>query len=363
MVVSGINMVEGGIFTILDTCLQALESFNENNDFEITALVANKSVFNYKNIKYIEFPKSKKYWFFRFYYEYFYFRKLSKKIQPDVWLSLHDMTPNVVCKKQFVYCHNPMMFYKPSAKEWFFDYKIGLFSVFYKYLYQINIKKNVAVFVQQNWMKDAFQKVFKIDNVVVSQPKIELQTQNFTHDLKLDNNKIHFFYPSFPRSFKNFELIFEAIKILDSKIADQICFHFTLNRNAYDRYSKYLFKKYRHVGSVHFLGILSKNEVESYYKAMDCLVFPSKLETWGLPISETKFFEKPMFLANLPYAKETVGTYQNVSFFDVKNPKQLAELITNFVHKTLIYQGNIENVVANKKIVGWKDLFDFMTSK
>ena len=130
MVVSGINMVEGGIFTILDTCLQALESFNENNDFEITALVANKSVFNYKNIKYIEFPKSKKYWFFRFYYEYFYFRKLSKKIQPDVWLSLHDMMPNVVCKKQFVYCHNPMMFYKQVQKNGFLIIKLDFLAFF-----------------------------------------------------------------------------------------------------------------------------------------------------------------------------------------------------------------------------------------
>lgn len=356
-------MVEGGIFTILDTCLQALESYNKNNDFEITALVANKSAFTYKNIYYIEFPKSKKSWFFRLYYEYFYFKKLSKKMQPDIWLSLHDMTPNVFCKKQFVYCHNPIMFYKPNLKEWFFDYKIGLFSVFYKYLYEVNLKKNQAVFVQQNWMKDSFQKVFKIENVIVSQPKIDFQAENLANDLKLDNDKFHFFYPSFPRSFKNFELIFDAIKILDNEIANQICFHLTLNRNASQRYSKYLFKKFKNVSSINFIGILSKSEIENYYKAMDCLVFPSILETWGLPISEAKFFEKPMFLANLPYAKETVGTYQKVSFFDIENPEQLAELITNFVKNTIEYQGNKENTLDYKKIVGWKDLFDFMISK
>ena len=363
IVVSGINMVEGGIFTILDTCLLALESYNKNNDFEITALVSSKAAFDYKNINYVEFPKSKKYWFFRLYDEYFYFKKLSKKMQPDVWLSLHDMTPNVVCKKQFVYCHNPMMFYKPNLKEWLFDYKIGLFSVFYKFLYQVNIKKNKAVFVQQNWIKNAFQEVFKIENVIISQPKIDFQTEIFINDLKLDNNKVHFFYPSFPRSFKNFELIFDAIKTLDIKIANQICFHLTLNSNASDRYSKYLFKKFKNVSSVNFTGILSKSEIKNYYKRIDCLVFPSKLETWGLPISEAKFFEKPMFLSNLPFAKEAVGTYDKVSFFDVENSQQLADLITNFVNNTIEYQGHKDDIDKDKKIVGWKDLFDFMISK
>ena len=34
----------------------------------------------------------------------------------------------------------------------------------------------------------------------------------------------------------------------------------------------------------------------------DFLIFPSLLETWGLPISEFEQTNKKMILANLPYA-------------------------------------------------------------
>ncbi|MEO0060073.1 MAG: hypothetical protein RLZZ312_1720 [Bacteroidota bacterium] len=363
IIVSGINMVEGGIFTVLDACLHSFNKINFDNDFEIIALVNNKSIFDYPNISFLEFPKSKKYWFLRFYYEYFYFKQLSKKLRPDIWLSLHDMTPNVVCEMQFVYCHNPNMFYKSTIKDWFFDYKMGIFGLFYKYLYQINIKKNNVVFVQQDWIKSRFENEFGIENVIVSQPFFDFINEVKSTNLELDSNKIHFFYPSFPRTFKNFELIFEAVLLLDKNISDKICVHITLDKLSENRYLKFLIKKYGHIAQVNFTGLLSKTQMISFYKAIDCLVFPSKLETWGLPISEAKFFEKSMFLANLPYAKETVGCYKKVSFFDVENPQELAVLIADFVCQNIVFDGNISKVNETKKLVGWAELFDFMLKK
>lgn len=79
IVVSGVNMVEGGIFTILDNVLQQFSEINATNQYNIIALVNNKEKFKYDNIDYIEFHKSKKSWFYRLYYEYFYFKKLAKK--------------------------------------------------------------------------------------------------------------------------------------------------------------------------------------------------------------------------------------------------------------------------------------------
>jgi glycosyltransferase involved in cell wall biosynthesis len=93
---------------------------------------------------------------------------------------------------------------------------------------------------------------------------------------------------------------------------------------------------------------------------MDCLLFPSKLETWGLPITEAKGFEKPVLLANLPYAKETVGNYDKVSFFDIENPKELAQLITDFVNKTIQYQGNKDIFDTSDQLKDWNTIFDFM---
>lgn len=356
VVISGVNMVEGGIFTILDNCLQKISAYSENKGIKVIALVNDKSKFNYPNIEYVEFPKAKKSWFLRLYYEYFYFKKLSNTIKPDVWLSLHDVSPNVICEKRFVYCHHPTLFYKSTLKDWKFDYKIGVFSILYKYLFQINISKNKAVFVQQNWIRKEFENLFHLKNVLVTKPE-NVEEKNSV-EINLDTTKIHFFYPSFPRSFKNFELIAKAVQLLTDSIKNQIEIHLTLSEND-NAYSKYIVKKYN-FAPLHFIGKISRVEVFGHYKKMDCLLFPSKLETWGLPITEAKGFEKPVLLANLPYAKETIGNYDKVSFFDVNKPQELADLISEFVNKSIQYQGNKYTFDENDQLNNWNSIFDFM---
>lgn len=358
IVISGINMVEGGIFTILDNCLQKISNYSENKEIKVIALVNDKSKFKYPNIEYIEFPKSKKSWFLRLYYEYLYFKKLSEEIKPDIWFSLHDINPNVVAKKRFVYYHHPTVFYKAKFTDWKFDYKIGVFSVFYKYLFQINIKKNKAVFVQQHWIKKEFESLYKIKNLVVCKPEyVEKITNEKT---ELEEDKIHFLYPSYPRTFKNFEIIFDAILLLDKSIKDKVKFHFTTIKDNPNKFAIHLFNKYNSLEAVKFWGNLNRDQLLKLYNSTDCLIFPSKLETWGLPISEAKAFKKPMLLANLSYAKETIGDYDKVCFFDVENPKELAQLLTEFANKTIQYQGNKYAFDKESQLNDWNSIFDYI---
>lgn len=356
IVISGINMVEGGIFTILDNCLQKMDIYIENKEIKVIALVHDKSKFDHPNIEYIEFPRSKKSWFLRLYYEYFYFKKLSMKIKPDIWFSLHDISPNVVAKKRFVYCHHPTIFYKSTLKDWRFDYKIGVFSIFYKYLYQINIRKNKAVFVQQHWIKKEFESLFNIKNVVTCPP--EFTSNSNLIKIHLDNSKIHFFYPLISKSFKNTECIGEAVKLLPENIKSKIKIHLTISEGE-SNYANYIIHNYN-MAEMNYIGKISREEVFGYYKKMDCLLFPSKLETWGLPLTEAKAFKKPIFTANLPYARETVGDYDSVCFFDINAPEELASLITKFVDKTIVYQGNKTEIETTNQLNNWFELFDFI---
>ncbi|MFY8181533.1 MAG: glycosyltransferase [Flavobacterium sp.] len=359
IVISGINMKDGGIFTIMDNCLLKISQYAQNKNIKVVALVHDKSKFDYPNIEYLEFPEAKKSWFKRLYYEYFYFKKLSKKLNPDIWFSLHDVSPNVIAKKRFVYCHHPTVFYKASFSDWKFDYKVGVFSILYKYLFQINIKKNQAVFVQQHWIKNEFEKLYNINNVMVCQP--EFVSISNPKKIILDASKIHFFYPLIARSFKNVECIAEALILLPDSIKSAIQVHLTFDKGD-SNYANYIIDQFS-LAQFNFIGKLSRDEVFGYYEAMDCLLFPSKLETWGLPLSEAKAFNKPILAANLPYAKETVGDYEKVSFFDVNNPKELAQLITNFVNKTILFQGNKYTFDTKNQLNDWNAIFDFIFKK
>ncbi|EFB7960834.1 glycosyltransferase family 4 protein, partial [Escherichia coli] len=93
-----------------------------------------------------------------------------------------------------------------------------------------------------------------------------------------------------------------------------------------NKYANYIYNKYSHLKAINFVGRLTRNEVNEYYSKVDVLLFPSKLETWGLPISEAKMKHLPMLVADLSYAKETVGTYDKVTFIDINDPNALAEL-------------------------------------
>ena len=356
IVISGINMKEGGLLTILDNCLQKISDYNANNEFRVIALVYDKTFFSYPNIEYLSFSKKNSSWFTRIYYEFFYLKKLSKRMDAFVWLSLHDVTPNVIANKRFVYFHHPTIFYKPTFKDWKFDYKIGVFSVLYQYLTRINIKKNVAVFVQQNWIKNEFEKLYKIQNIKVCYPEIVINTNSVVPPM--DAAKIQFFYPLIARSFKNVEIIAEAIQLLPDSIKNKIQVSLTFTKGD-SKYGDYIIDKYTSI-PFQLLGKLSREEVFGYYKSMDCLLFPSKLETWGLPLSEAKAFGKPILAANLTYAKEAVGDYDHVSFFDVKNPKELAQLLTDFVNNTIQFQGNKITFDHNDHLNNWNALFDFM---
>jgi glycosyltransferase involved in cell wall biosynthesis len=263
-----------------------------------------------------------------------------------------------MAKKQFVYCHHPTTLFQPTWKDWKFNYKIGIFSVLYDYLFNLNISKNHTVFVQQHWIKKTFEKRFNITNIKVAIPKyVEEITQE---KYNFEENKIHFFYPSFPRSYKNHEIILEAIKLLPINILAQTQFHFTTIKGNKEKYAQFLVKEYRFLENVYFYGNVNRKQLLCMYNAMDCLLFPSKIETWGLPISEAKAYKKPMFLANLPYAKEACGNYEKVTFFDEKNASDLAKLITEFVESNHTFHGNTSPFDTSKDLHNWKEVFQYI---
>lgn len=349
-------MLEGGIYTILDNCLKKISEYSSNKDIRVIALVHHKSNFNYPNIEYLKFKKSKLPWVSRLYYEFYYFKKISKIIKPDVWLSLHDISPNVVAKKRFVYCHHATIFYKPRLKDWKFDFKICIFSLLYKYLFRINIKKNDAVFVQQNWIKKEFEVLFNINNVVCCPPEFVNSTN--PDQIELDKSRVHFFYPMLTRSYKNIECIGDAISLLNEKIKNKIQVHITIAKDD-SKYANYIIDKYDSDEMI-FIGKQSLDMVFGYYKSIDCLLFSSKIESWGLPLSEVKPFGKAIFVSNLPYAKEAVGDYDKVSFFNPNIAQELAQLITEFVNKSIVFQRNSNAYSKESQLNDWESIFNFI---
>ena len=327
VVISGINLFQGGPLKVYFDFLDGISNSTILNTYNIVIFVHNKNDFKKyeKTLEIIELPKSRNNYMYRLYYEYLYFYFYSKKRNIDIWISLHDISPNVKAKKRYVYCHSPIIFHPDVQKFSLKNWKLFLYAKLYKISYGINIKKNTDVIVQQNWMGKEFKNLYGVDNIIVARPT---SSDKIINDNR--GNKYIFFYPAFPRDFKNFELICEANKYIYNKVEKDYEIWLTIDGSE-NKYSQSIIKKYKDSPNVKFIGLKSFEEVWELYGKTNCLVFPSKLETWGLPISEFKNTNRPILAIDYPYAHETVGDYDCVAFFD-NNPKELAKYMLELIN-------------------------------
>lgn len=358
IIISAINIKNGGGLTILNSCLLYLNR-NLSSKYKIIALVYDKRLLEtLENIEFIEFRKTTKLYLHMLYYEYYYFRKISIKFKPYLWFSLNNVTPNVEAMIRAVYFQNASPFYKSSFKEILLDPKFYLFTFLYRFLYRINIKNNNFIVVQQDWIRKKFSSMFKIDeNKIVTSPPLTTNKCTDCNNIKNIQDEKIFFYPAFPKVFKNFEIICEAANILLSKGVVNFKIYLTINGSE-NSYAKYIFRKYKSIINLNFIGLQSRQKVYEYYSLSDYLIFPSKLETWGLPISEMKTFQKPIIAADLPYAHETVGDYDKVLFFDPLNPDDLANAMIKTMSSKFCY--NSLKPLKKPFAKGWDDLFNIL---
>ena len=359
LVISAVNLVEGGPLTVLLDCVAAAEELL-GNDWDIIVLVNKVSLIDTSRVTCLEFPLAKRSWFIRLYYEWWHFRKLSKIIKPDVWLSLHDITAWVETPLQAVYCHNPAPFYKISLREAWLEPTLLMFNLFYRYLYGIGIRRNRYVIVQQEWLRDEFKRLFSVQNVIVAHPVVSSQQNKIPREKNSGENFV-FFYPTLPRVFKNIELVCEAAKRLNQDGISGFEIRLTLDGSE-NRYAAYLIKRYVNTEGIVFIGRQNKSEMMSQYDESDCVLFPSRLETWGLPISEAKALGKPLLIAELPYAHETVGTYDKVSFIDPFDVRELANKMQSIMDGKFEFSGALATAPEPPFVSDWRELLMLLTA-
>jgi glycosyltransferase involved in cell wall biosynthesis len=362
VVISAVNLTEGGPLTILENAVANFVSHFVSN-YKLIVLVCQKNLLNnineIKEVEVLEYSYPKKSWLLRICFEYVHCYFISKKIKPYLWISLHDVTPNVQCANKVVYCHNPAPFYKLSFKHLRAEKSLLFFHFFYKIFYLINLRKNKYIIVQQQWMRDEFQNRYKIKNIIVSYPDVQIN-KNFDSYTVTRNNRYKFFYPSLPRVCKNFETLLKAAEILERNFYQfEVILTFDGSEN---KYASKLKKKYEHLSSVKFIGLQKREELVKLYCESSCLLFASIMETWGLPITEMKLFNKPIIISNCKYAYETVGNYNKACFFNPWDAVQLSELMKNALSGTLKFNSTGFSRPQPPFANSWKELFSLILS-
>lgn len=357
MVITGINLFEGGPLSIYRDCLNAIIKNKVFDNYQIVAFVHRKELFkdfDDSKIVFIQLPDSRKNYIKRLYYEFIYFYNYSNNHDVKIWLSLHDITPRVNAERVFTYCHNVSPFLKGSIMNIKYGFANALFPYFYKYVYRINIKRATALIVQTDWMRKAFLEMYPINNIIVARPNL-INGYVTEQGLKRNHKKI-FIYPVYPRYFKNFEIICEAARQLDANSCEILL---TVDGSE-NTYSKELYEKYKDIKCLKWIGTQTREAVYHLYDKADCLLFSSDIETWGLPISEFKVTGKDMILVDISYARETLGEYTKVMFFKKNSIDDLRRCMVMVIENKQKYTPVKKMTIAPPYAGNWDELISLI---
>ncbi|MBJ6361972.1 glycosyltransferase [Paenibacillus sp. GCM10012307] len=309
------------------------------------------------NIKVLKFPWVKKSWFHRLYFDYFVAPRLITKNEIDKVFSLQNIIiPNTKID-QILYLHQSLPFveYKFSFREnkrfWIYQNIIG-------WKIKKSIKKARNTIVQTKWMRDACIKATGVsaENLSIISPKIYDEVSKcYEAD---DHTLSTFFYPASGFSYKNHIAIINSCKQLKEKGINNYKVVFTLNRKQ-NKHTEMLFGEIKkHNLPIEFVGELSRKQVFDFY-TKSILLFPSYIETYGLPLLEAKMHCSLIVASNCPFSREILENYQNSYFFDPFNCNELAFLMESILNEKIKHKKVEFNSVAQvneKKLLSLLDV-------
>lgn len=138
--------------------------------------------------------------------------------------------------------------------------------------------------------------------------------------------------------YKNHILVAEAIKYLTDDVRSKIKILFTLTESEFKNLTGInIIPK-----EIILLGRVSKDEVQDLLKK-SILLFPSFIETYGLPILEAKQLGRPMLVSNVEVLQESVGPYDQVRYFNPFSVKELVSVINDTVNSRQLIQDTFTN--------------------
>lgn len=315
---------EGGALTILKEYYDKATKDTENQWYFI---VSTPDFLETKNITLLKYPWVKRSWFQRLFFDIFIAHRIVKKYQMDEVISLQNVIIPKVTIKQTLYLHQPLPFiekrYKITENVKFWIYQNIISKMIYK-----SIKKADHVIVQTKWMRNACINKVDVDvsKFTIQQPDIHI---NIDKTFVNTGNYATFFYPASPLVYKNHFIIIKALRLLKQKNITNYSVVFTLRGDE----SKDVIKMFNIVKSemlpVVFIGKLSLEEVYDYY-CRSILIFPSYIETFGLPLLEAKMHKTPIIASDCAFSHEILDDYDNVHFFNPFDEQDLYEKMNRY---------------------------------
>lgn len=281
------------------------------------------------------YQKVKKSWLHRLIFEYLELPGIIRQLAPELVISLQNMPVKGCRVRQFVYLHQSLQFCPKSFS--FFkseERALAIRQHLIGWLIRNAMPKAEHIFVQTRWVKDATRKWLHRPEKDITVVPVTVRKDVPLRKYK-DPEQAVFFYPARGEVYKNHHVILDACRRLAAEgITDyQVIFTMTLEDGACARR---LYQEARGL-PVAFVGTVPYERIWDHYSC-SILLFPSYLETCGLPLLEAKLAGSRILASDLPFAHEALDGYPNARFFKHDDSAGLAEQMKLLVAGNLPYR-------------------------
>lgn len=261
-------------------------------------------------------------------------------LKPSLVISLQNTGVNLTRDiPQLIYYHQLLPLSNHSwniiRKE---EFILFIYKYFYSFFVSLYIHNNTHFVVQIPSVKKAFLNKYRIDedNVHIIPPEIPTVEYDSLRHIKFEDEKTHFVYPATLYVYKNHRILLKALQILKERNKDEyrrIKVHLTIRKE--DMSSQEGLDEI--ADAIVFEGVIPFKRLMSYYKSMDALLFPSYIESFGLPLLEAAGVGIPIIASDLPYVHDVVGEYEGTTFVVYNNAKAWADAIIDMCKNKMRY--------------------------
>ena len=165
-------------------------------------------------------------------------------------------------------------------------------------------------------------------------PDVEDIDVETTETFDWADGNIHFLYPANGSSYKMHITLIKALKQLNDK---RIKLHLTIAKGAYPVIDQMITEAGLDESIIRD-GAITHAQLLSMYKGSAGLLFPSTIETIGLPLLEAAAFGTPIVAADVDYAHQVLGSYEGVEFLNPYDENKWAEAIKEIINTPKRYQ-------------------------
>ncbi len=316
------------------------------DSFEFYFILSGDILCSRDNVHVLTFERYRKSVIDRLFFDVVFYNRIIKKINPDIIISFQNNYINSLGRYEVVYVHQGLYFCDRffQGKSFRMRLQQGVYGGFVRH----SLKKADSIIVQTDWMKkEICRRDIKTDkDVFIIHPKVI--TDNSYVDA--DCNRRCFFYPAPISQYKNHSVIVSAIEVLVSKGIDDFIVFLTVKEEDFWRhYPKRNESKYV------FLGAIDRDEVMKKY-TRTVLLFPSLVESFGLPLLEARTTGAPVIASDTPFSHEILDGYENANYFNAFDANELAYLMESWVLGKRVYISPTDNSNLRQDKT-WDDIF------